>query len=267
MINVGVIGASGRMGRMLLQAVINHPQMQLCAAIVPADDNLLGVDAGALVGVAQCGVVLSHQLESVLPTANAMIDFTNADATMNHVELCRQYKTPLVIGTTGLDEHQKQTLSAAAQEFPIVFAPNMSVGVNVLWKLLQVAAQVLGDDADVEITEAHHRNKVDAPSGTALKMGEVIAQTLGRDLKQCAVYHREGITGPRARESIGFSTIRAGDTIGDHTALFACEGERIEITHKASNRDIYAKGALKAVLFLQDKPNGLFDMQDVLGLA
>ena len=185
---------------------------------------------------------------------------------MQNVELCRQHGKGIVIGTTGLSNDQKTELTKAAKDTAIVFAPNMSIGVNLVFKLLEMATEVLGDDADVEVIDVHHRHKVDSPSGTALKMGELVADTLGRDLQKCAVYGREGYTGPRKREAIGFATVRAGDVIGDHTVLFACEGERVEVTHKASSRVIYARGSLRAVRFVSDKQSGLFDMQDVLGL-
>ncbi|WP_095210081.1 4-hydroxy-tetrahydrodipicolinate reductase [Endozoicomonas ascidiicola] len=266
MTRVAIVGAAGRMGRMLIEAVASDDQCALGAAIVKLGDNLLGVDAGDLVGVETQRVKLTDDLAAVVNDFDVLIDFTSPELTMKHVELCRQHGKGVVIGTTGLSADQKNTLAKAAEETAIVFAPNMSIGVNLVFKLLEMAAKVLGDDADVEVIEAHHRHKVDSPSGTALKMGEVVADTLGRDLEKCAVYGREGYTGPRDRETIGFATVRAGDVIGDHTVLFACEGERVEITHKASGREIYARGSVRAVKFLADKQSGLFDMQDVLGL-
>ena len=266
MIRVAVVGAVGRMGRMLLQAVAGDEQCQLGAAVIMHGESLLGVDAGELVGVGSLGVPLTDDLAKVVDDFDVLIDFTTPQATMAHVELCRVHGKGIVIGTTGLSQEQKDTLAQAAQETAVVFAPNMSIGVNLVFRLLEVAARVLGDDADIEIIEAHHRHKVDSPSGTALKMGEVVADTLGRDLQTCALYGREGHIGPRERETIGFATLRGGDVIGDHTVLFACEGERVEVTHKASSRVIYARGALRAVHFIAGQRAGLFDMQDVLGL-
>ena len=266
MINIAVVGASGRMGRMLVEAVVDDKNSCLRAAIVRSGHRLLGVDAGDWVGQESQGCALTDSLAASIDVFDVVIDFTRPDMTMTNIELCRQHGKAMVIGTTGLDEQQKAALSKAAEEIPIVFASNMSVGVNLLFKLLETAARIMGPDSDIEVIETHHRNKIDAPSGTALTMGEVIADTLQRDLSQCAIYGREGVTGVRDRETIGFSTIRAGDVIGDHTALFAAEGERIEVTHKASNRMIYARGALRAAHFLSDKQSGLFDMQDVLGL-
>ena len=266
MIRIAVVGAAGRMGRMLVEAVANDERCQLGAAIERPGSSLVGVDAGELVGVGALGVKLSESLEAAVDQFDAVINFTTPELTMENVELCRQHGKHIVIGTTGLNDDQKQALAKAAEDIPIVFASNMSVGVNLVFKLLETAARIMDSDADIEIIEAHHRNKVDAPSGTALSMGEIVADTLGRDLKQCAVYGREGITGVRDRETIGFATVRAGDVIGDHTVLFAAEGERVEITHKASSRVIYARGALRAVRFLSQRSHGLYSMQDVLGL-
>ena len=266
MTRIAVVGAAGRMGRMLIEAVANDERCELGAAIERPGSSLLGVDAGELVGVGVLGVPLSDNLEAVVDNFDAVINFTNPDLTMVNVELCRKYGKSIIIGTTGLSDQQKADMAKAAEETSIVFASNMSVGVNLVFKLLETAARIMDSDADIEIIEAHHRNKVDSPSGTALSMGEIVADTLGRDLKECAVYGREGVTGVRDRETIGFATVRAGDVIGDHTVLFATEGERVEITHKASSRVIYARGALRAVRFLVDKKSGLFDMQQVLGL-
>lgn len=254
------------MGRMLVEAIAVDGQCQLGAAIIKPGDSLLGVDAGELVGVGPLNISLTDDLAAAIRDFDVLIDFTTPELTMDNVALCQRHGKGLVIGTTGLSHDQKAVLVDAAKETAIVFAPNMSIGVNLVFKLLEMAARVLGDDADIEIIETHHRHKVDAPSGTALRMGEVVANTLGRDLQKCAVYGREGHTGPRERETIGFATLRAGDVIGDHTVLFACEGERVEVTHKASSRVIYARGALRAVHFISDKHSGLYDMQDVLGL-
>ncbi|MGB0360529.1 MAG: 4-hydroxy-tetrahydrodipicolinate reductase, partial [Endozoicomonas sp.] len=260
MTRVAIVGAAGRMGKMLVEAVANDDQCSLGAAIIKPGNRLLGIDAGDLVGAGHQGIALTDDLAATVNDFDVLIDFTSPELTMKHVELCRQYGKGIVIGTTGLDNAQKATLAKAAEDTAIVFAPNMSIGVNLVFKLLKMAANVLGEDADIEVIEAHHRHKVDSPSGTALKMGEVIADTLDRDLEKCAVYGREGHAGPRDRETIGFATVRAGDVIGDHTVLFACEGERVEITHKASSRVIYARGSVRAVKFLIDKKAGLFDM-------
>jgi 4-hydroxy-tetrahydrodipicolinate reductase len=202
----------------------------------------------------------------VLDDFDVLIDFTRPEATLAHLAICRGAGKAMVIGTTGFDEDQKAVIREASKDIPVVFAPNMSVGVNLCFKLLELAARVMGDAADIEIIEAHHRHKVDAPSGTALRMGEVVADALGRNLEDCAVYGREGVTGERERETIGFETIRAGDIVGEHTVMFAAEGERVEITHKASSRMTFAGGAVRAAAWLGDRPRGLFDMQDVLGL-
>ena len=266
MTRVAVVGAAGRMGRMLVEAVAADEQYRLGAAIIRPGDSLLGVDAGDLVGVGSLSVALTDNLTTVVNDFDVLIDFTTPELTMQNVELCRRHEKGIVIGTTGLSNSQKTELTKAAKDTAIVFAPNMSIGVNLVFKLLEMAAKALGDDADIEVIEVHHRHKVDSPSGTSLKMGEVVADTLGRDLQKCAVYGREGYTGPRERETIGFATVRAGDVVGDHTVLFACEGERVEVTHKAGSRVIYARGSLRAVRFISDKQSGLFDMQDVLGL-
>ena len=266
MSRIAVVGAAGRMGRMFVEAIAADERVQLGAAIERPGSSLLGVDAGELVGVGTLGVVLTDNLEKQVDNFDAVINFTTPEFTLNNVELCRQYGKAIVIGTTGLSDEQKAQMKAASADIPIVFASNMSVGVNLVFKLLETAARIMGEDSDIEIIEAHHRNKVDAPSGTALSMGEIVADTLDRDLGQCAVYGREGVTGVRDRETIGFATVRAGDVIGDHTVLFAAEGERVEITHKASSRVIYARGALRAVRWLEGRESGLYDMQDVLGL-
>lgn len=268
MIRVAVTGAAGRMGRTLIEAVNQAEGLQLTAAIVEPGSSLAGADAGELAGQGKLGVALSDSLEAVLSDFDVLIDFTAPVVTMANLQVCSSAGKKMVIGTTGLTDEQKAQLEAAADKIAIMFASNMSVGVNLCFKLLEVAAKALGDDGgyDIEIIEAHHRHKVDAPSGTALRMGEVVADALGRDLKECAVYGREGQTGARPEKQIGFETIRAGDVVGDHTVLFATDGERIEITHKASNRMTFAKGAVRAAGWLKDRDNGLFDMQDVLNL-
>jgi 4-hydroxy-tetrahydrodipicolinate reductase len=266
MIRVAVVGAAGRMGKILIQAVTAQEGMSLTAATEQPDSTLVGVDAGELAGVGRLGVNVSHSLTKVVDAFDVVIDFTSPSATMVHLDVCRQHGKAMVIGTTGLDENQKQAIADAGREIAIVFAPNMSVGVNLCFRLLQLAARVMGADADIEIIEAHHRHKVDAPSGTALRMGEVVAEALGRDLKEVAVYGREGQTGPRDDETIGFETIRAGDVVGEHTVWFATEGERVEISHKASSRMTFAKGAARAAVWVGGQTKGLFDMQDVLDL-
>ena len=264
MVNIGVVGVAGRMGQAIVQAIEENSQAQLSAAIQHEKSSLLGADAGEIAGIGKIGVPVVAKLEEA--EFDVLIDFTLIEPTLNHIDYCKQNNRRIVIGTTGFSDKQKQQISAAAKELPIVFAPNMSVGVNLCFHLLKQAAEVLGDDSDIEIIEAHHRHKLDSPSGTALRMGEVIADTLGRDLSECAVYGREGIAEPRDRNTIGFATVRAGDIVGDHTVLFAAEGERVEITHKASSRLTFAKGAVRAAVWLMQQKSGLYDMQDVLGL-
>ncbi|QKT02594.1 4-hydroxy-tetrahydrodipicolinate reductase [Ectothiorhodospiraceae bacterium 2226] len=265
MTRIAIAGAGGRMGRSLIEASRLFAELTVVAATERAGSSLLGTDAGELAGVGRLGVPLVAELGEAAPF-DVLVDFTGPQATLAHLAYCRAQGRRMVIGTTGLDEAARAEIRAAAADTAIVFAPNMSVGVNLCFKLLEVAAQVLGDDVDIEIIEAHHRHKVDAPSGTALRMGEVVAQALGRDLAQCAVYGREGQTGARPREVIGFETIRAGDIVGEHTVMFAADGERVEITHKASSRLTFARGALRAAAWLMGRPAGLYDMQDVLGL-
>jgi 4-hydroxy-tetrahydrodipicolinate reductase len=262
---IAIAGASGRMGQMLAQAVTDAVDCQLAGALDVADSVFIGNDATGFLGQAS-GVVIQSDLQLGLKNAQVLIDFTRPEGTMAHIKVCRELGVKMVIGTTGFSDAQKADISAASQDIAIVMAPNMSVGVNVTLKLLEMAAVALATDYDIEIIEAHHRHKVDAPSGTALKMGEVIAQALGRDLKQCAVFDRQGHTGARSDHAIGFSTIRGGDIVGDHTVLFAGTGERIEITHKSSSRSTYAEGSLRAARFLAGQQRGLFDMFDVLGL-
>jgi len=262
---VAIAGASGRMGRMLAQALVDASDCQLAGALDVADSVHIGNDATGFLGQAS-GVTIEADLHKGLKNAQVLIDFTRPEGTMAHLQVCRELGVKMVIGTTGFTDVQKADIQAASQDIAIVLAPNMSVGVNVTLKLLEMAAVALATDYDIEIIEAHHRHKVDAPSGTALKMGEVIAQALGRDLKQCAVFDRQGHTGARPDKAIGFSTIRGGDIVGDHTVLFAGTGERIEITHKSSSRSTYAEGSLRAVRFVAQQAHGLFDMFDVLGL-
>ena len=264
-LRVAVAGASGRMGRMLIEALRASDDMVLAGALDVAASPAIGSDATAFLGHAS-GVAITADLRTGLKDADVLIDFTRPEGTLAHLALCCELGVKAVIGTTGFTEPQKAEIAACAQRTAIVMAPNMSVGVNVTLKLLEMAAKALSTGYDIEIVEAHHRHKVDAPSGTALKMGEVIADALGRDLKDCAVYAREGVTGERDPSSIGFATIRGGDIVGDHTVLFAGIGERIEITHKSSSRATYAQGSLRAVRFLADRKTGMFDMFDVLGL-
>lgn len=262
---IAIAGASGRMGHMLVDAVRAADDCHLAAALDRADSPAIGQDAGAFGGQAT-GVLISPDLQAGLVQSKFLIDFTRPEGTMAHLAVCRRLGVAMVIGTTGFSEAQKAQIAEAAKDIPIMLAPNMSVGVNVTLKLLELAAKAMDTGYDIEIIEAHHRHKVDAPSGTALKMGEVIAQAQGRTLADCAVYAREGITGERDPSSIGFATIRGGDIVGDHTVLFAGTGERIEISHKSSSRATYAQGSLRAVRFLAGKQNGMFDMFDVLGL-
>ena len=264
-LRVAVAGASGRMGQMLIDAIANSGDCVLAGALDVAGSLAIGLDAAAFAGRSS-GVLIDSDVQRGLASAQVLIDFTRPEGTMAHLAVCRAMGVQLVIGTTGFSDAQKADIAAAAQNIAIVMAPNMSVGVNVTLKLLQMAAKAMATGYDIEIIEAHHRHKVDAPSGTALKMGEVIADALGRDLKDCAVYAREGVTGERDPSSIGFATIRGGDIVGDHTVLFAGIGERIEISHKSSSRATYAQGSLRAVRFLSQQPKGLFDMFDVLGL-
>ncbi|CAN7633862.1 4-hydroxy-tetrahydrodipicolinate reductase [Acidovorax sp. LjRoot194] len=262
---VAVAGASGRMGRMLIEAIRATDDLVLAGALdVPASPGI-GSDATAFLGHAS-GVAITADIATGLKNADVLIDFTRPEGTLAHLAVCSRLGVKAVIGTTGFSDEQKAEIAAHAQNTAIVMAPNMSVGVNVTLKLLQMAAKAMATGYDIEIIEAHHRHKVDAPSGTALKMGEVIADALGRDLKDCAVYAREGVTGERDPSSIGFAAIRGGDIVGDHTVLFAGIGERIEISHKSSNRAGYAQGSLRAVRFLAERKTGMFDMFDVLDL-
>ncbi|MEN7528488.1 MULTISPECIES: 4-hydroxy-tetrahydrodipicolinate reductase [unclassified Cupriavidus] len=262
---IAIAGASGRMGRMLIETVLNTEGVTLTGALDIPGAAALGQDAAMFLG-RETGVKISDDIEAVLGASDCLIDFTRPEGTLAHLAVAKRLGKKIVVGTTGFDTAGKQALEDAAKSIGVVFASNFSVGVNATFKLLEVAAKLLSTGYDIEVIEAHHRHKVDAPSGTALTMGEVIAKAVGRNLDDCAVYAREGHTGPRDPKSIGFATIRGGDIVGDHTVMFAGIGERIEISHKSSSRQSYADGAVRAARFLADKPNGLFDMQDVLGL-
>jgi 4-hydroxy-tetrahydrodipicolinate reductase len=266
MTRIAITGAAGRMGKILIEAVLAADNVELGAAIINPNSSLIGADIGELVGAGKIGVPAVGNVSEVVDQFDVLIDFTTIELTLANLEFCRQSGKKIVIGTTGFDAEQKQIITDAGKDTAVVFAPNMSVGVNLCFKLLALAAEVLGDGYDVEVIEAHHRHKVDSPSGTALRLGEVVAEALGRDLSECAVYGREGQIGPRTDKEIGFETIRAGDVVGEHTVLFATEGERIEITHKASSRMTFAKGAVRAAAWLQQHDTGSYDMQDVLGL-
>jgi len=262
---IAVAGASGRMGRMLIEAIAADADATLAGALDIPGAPSLGSDAAAFLGQPS-SVLIEANLARGLADAEYLIDFTRPEGTLHHLAYCAEHGIKMIIGTTGFDDAGKAAIAAAAQKTAIVFSPNMSVGVNVTMKLLELAAKSFSHGYDIEIIEAHHRHKVDAPSGTALKMGEVIADALGRDLSKVGVFAREGVTGERDPSSIGFATIRGGDIVGDHTVLFAGIGERIEITHKSSSRVTYAHGSLRAARFLQGKTSGLYDMHDVLGL-
>lgn len=263
---IAVTGAAGRMGRMLIEAIANADNAELTAAIERPDSSLVGADAGEVAGVGENNIAIVADIEQVIDQFDVLIDFTAPAATQANAEACARVGNKIVIGTTGFTDEQKAAVVATADQTAVCMASNYSTGVNLCFKLLQVAAEVLGDEVDIEVSEAHHRHKVDAPSGTALSMGEVVANTLGRDLKEVAVYGREGQTGARDGKTIGFATVRAGDIVGDHTVMFAAEGERVEITHKASSRMSFARGAVRAACWLAGQQSGLFDMQDVLNL-
>lgn len=265
-LRIAIAGSSGRMGRTLIEAVLAADDCQLAGALDVTGSPALGQDASAFLGQAS-GVTITDDLRRALQGVDVLIDFTRPEGTMAHLEVCRELGVKAVVGTTGFSEAQKARIGEIARDIAIVMAPNMSVGVNVVLKLLETAARALAQGYDIEIIEAHHRHKVDAPSGTALKMGEVVAQAIGRDLKTCAVYGREGVTGERDPSTIGFATVRGGDIVGDHTVLFAGTGERIEITHKSSSRATYAQGSLRAARFLSQHVHGLYGMDDVLGMA
>ncbi len=266
MTRIAITGAAGRMGRILIEAVDAAEDAQVGAAIVLPNDAMVGVDAGAIAGLGKnLEVVAVTDVAAAIDSFDVLIDFTMPEATMANVEICRKAGKKIVIGTTGLNDEQKVGLAEAAKDMGIVFAPNYSVGVNLCLNLLRMAASVMGEDSDIEIIEMHHKHKVDAPSGTALRMGEVVAETMGWDLKEVACYGREGQTGARPHKQIGFETIRGGDVVGDHTVMFATDGERVEVTHKAQSRMTFAKGAVRAAKWIGQQDNGLYDMQDVLG--
>ena len=263
---IGITGAAGRMGRTLIEAINLVEGLSLAAAIERPESTLLGADSGELAGQGRNGIAVIGSLATVITDIDVLIDFSVPEATMANLALCSKHGVAMVIGTTGFTSHQQHAIEQAARLTPICKASNFSTGVNLCFKLLDMAARVLGDDVDIEIYEAHHRHKIDAPSGTALSMGKVVADALGRDLEKVAVYGREGQTGARQRDTIGFATVRAGDIVGDHTVTFAADGERVEITHKASSRMSFARGAVRAAGWLAGRDAGLYDMRDVLGL-
>lgn len=267
MIKIGIVGAGGRMGKALIEAVVQDDAFALGAVFARPGSPLVGRDAGELAGLGRCGIEVADDLESAIADFDVLIDFTLPEGTLQHAQICARHGRPIVIGTTGFSAGQRMQLDEASRQIPLLLAPNMSVGVNLCLMLLETAAKVLGDSVDIEVIEAHHRHKVDAPSGTALEMGRVVADALGRNLDNCAVYGRQGRTGPRPNGVIGFETIRAGDIVGEHTVMFAGAGERIEIAHKASSRMTFAHGALRAAAWIPGRPAGVYDMRDVLGLA
>jgi 4-hydroxy-tetrahydrodipicolinate reductase len=266
MVRVAITGVAGRMGKCLVHAAHQNELVEIVAAIARPESPSLGLDSGEFAGIQANNVVITDQLQHRIDSVDVVIDFTLPDPSILNLAVCQKAGRAIVIGTTGFSPEQRQKIEMTAQQIPVVLAPNMSVGVNLSFKLLEIAAKVLGDSVDIEIIEAHHRHKLDAPSGTALRMGEVVADVLGRDLDTQGVWGRHGRVDERKRDEIGFSVIRAGDIVGEHTVMFADEGERIEITHKASSRMTFASGAMRAALWIADKPSGLYDMQDVLGL-
>ena len=265
MLKVVIAGCSGRMGHALLEGVFADAELALHGALDRADSPQIGRDAGEQFGK-KSGVLISHDVDAALKGADVLVDFTRPEPSLVYLAACQKAGVNMVIGTTGFTSEQKDIIAKVAKDISVVFAPNMSVGVTLLINLVQAAAKVLSEGYDIEVIEAHHRHKVDAPSGTALRLGEAAASALGRNLEECAIYGREGVTGERDPSTIGFATVRGGDVVGDHTVLFAGTGERVELTHKASSRATFALGALRAGKFMQDKKSGLFDMQDVLGL-
>ena len=266
MTNIGIFGANGRMGRNLIQATVENDRANLASAAVRSSSPFLNMDAGLVAGIGEVGVTTSSDLEEMAATTNVWIDFTLPEVLADNIDFCVKHQLNMVVGVTGLSQELLEKMEEASKTIAIVFAANFSTGVNLLYKLLEVTSKTIGEECDIEIIEGHHRYKKDAPSGTALALGQVIADSLDRDLDEVAVYGREGETGERDRKTIGFATVRAGDIVGEHTALFADIGERIEITHKASSRLTFAKGAVRAANWLSDKQKGMFDMQDVLGL-
>ena len=263
-LKLAITGAAGRMGKTLVQAISQDPDVELGAAVYKSGSSLIGVDAGELAGVGKLHVPIVEDLKD--SDYDLLVDFTKIEPCLNHLERARMANKPVVIGTTGFNTEQRAQIDLAARDIPIVLAPNTSVGITLCMHLLKTMAPILAEDSDIEIIETHHRHKIDSPSGTAVRLGEVVAESLGRDLNQCAIYGREGIGEPRDRETIGFATVRGGDVVGDHTVLFASEGERIELTHKASSRMTFAKGAMRAAKWLSSQSSGLYDMSDVLGL-
>lgn len=266
MTRIAIAGAAGRMGKALIESTHKNPETSLGAAIVRPGSSLIGVDAGELGNIGKSGIKISSSLADVIDKFDVLIDFSSPSATLENVKICAAHSKPIVIGTTGFNAMEKAELLSHKVQIPLLLSANFSTGVNLCFKLLDLAAKVLGDDYDVEIYEAHHRHKVDSPSGTAVRMGEVLANALERDLDKVAVYGREGQIGARARDTIGFATVRGGDVVGDHTVMFMADGERVEITHKASSRLAFSNGAVRAAIWLQQQKSGLFDMQDVLGL-
>ena len=267
MTRVGITGAAGRMGKTLITALHDNDALTLSAAIERPGVDAIGADAGEIAGIGRTGVVIADDLAAVCDDFDVLIDFTIAQATAANVEVCANHGKRMVIGTTGLSDEQTRAVETAAGKIAIVWAPNYAIGVNATFKLAEIAASIMGDSVDIEIIESHHRNKVDAPSGTALGLGRAVARSLGRDLSEVAVYGREGQTGVRDRATIGFHSIRAGDIVGEHTVVFAGAGERLEITHRAESRTNFAEGALRAAGWITGKDSGLYDMRDVLGLA
>lgn len=263
---LAVCGAAGRMGKAIIEVANDTQGIQLTTAIEHAKYPKLGQDSGELAGIEKNNVPIVADISSVLDNFDVVIDFTQPQATVSNIEHCKKAGKAMVIGTTGLDEREQAVIKSASEAIGIIFAPNMSIGINLCFKLTELAAGIIGENADIEIIEAHHRMKKDAPSGTAVHLGEIVANKLGRDLKQCAVYGRQGITAERDKRTIGFETIRAGDIVGEHTVMFAAEGERVEITHKASSRKTFATGAVRAASWIMEQGVGLYDMQDVLGL-
>ncbi len=266
MIRIAIAGAAGRMGKALIESTHKNPEATLGAAIVRPGSSLIGVDAGELGNVGKLGVAITSSLIDVVEKFDVLIDFSSPAATLENAKICAAHAKPIVIGTTGFNAMEKADLLSHKVQIPLLLSANFSTGVNLCFKLLDLAARVLGDDYDVEVYEAHHRHKVDSPSGTAVRMGEVLANALERDLDKVAVYGREGQIGARPRDTIGFATVRGGDVVGDHTVMFMADGERVEITHKASSRLAFSNGAVRAAIWLKQEKSGLFDMQDVLGL-